>query len=59
MTADPPDPEPVRLWCRACGSCLVATVAEVSGYVRSGWPHCCGRPMGYFPPAPEANDPAG
>ena len=58
--ADPrPDRRALSLWCGACGRALSCTRELMLGYVRDGWPGCCGREMGFFPGTPpETNNPA-
>jgi hypothetical protein len=50
----------VTLWCGVCGLPRSCTTEQVSEYLRSRWPECCGRTMGlgHASPPPEATRPA-
>ncbi len=42
----PADPHHThRLRCDRCGTTRVATVNDLIGFARSGWPWCCGEVM--------------
>jgi hypothetical protein len=37
------------LTCEACGDTELLHDGDHGRYLRSGWPLCCGRPMGWAP----------